>query len=326
MLMQFESPLLDDFILALFDLRVIKLLYPAALQANQMVVMMPFIQFKRGLARFEMMALQQTRLLKLGQHAIHRGQTNIHVVSQQVAIYILGSNMPCGSFLRQFVKQVKNFQARHSGLEATVFKVIRMRHVENQAQKRGNGKAGTGIYDIVFRLRWTPQSEKCQARPGHLCAIASPQTPDFPMKRFFSILPFLALCLALCSACSGVNQVTSYIKPYRIDVRQGNWVDQEMVSQLKPGQTRDQVRFILGSPLVSDMFHADRWDYIYRFQPGRGEAEQRRLIVYFQDEKLVRVGGDVVADDGRRVESKPVNQVIDVAGPNTAKQEKPKTE
>lgn len=142
------------------------------------------------------------------------------------------------------------------------------------------------------------------------------------MKRFFLLLP----CLVLCSACSGVNQVTSYIKPYRIDVRQGNWVDQEMVSQLKPGQTRDQVRFILGSPLVSDMFHADRWDYIYRLQPGRGEAEQRRLIVYFQDEKLVRVGGDVVADDGRRVESKPVNQVIDVAGPNMAKQEKPKTE
>jgi outer membrane protein assembly factor BamE len=142
------------------------------------------------------------------------------------------------------------------------------------------------------------------------------------MKRFFSILPFLALC----SACSGVNQVTSYIRPYRIDVRQGNWVDQEMVSQLKPGQTRDQVRFILGSPLVSDMFHADRWDYIYRFQPGRGEAEQRRLTVYFQDDKLVRVGGDVVADDGRRVASKPVNQVIDVAGPNAAKQEKPKKE
>jgi len=111
---------------------------------------------------------------------------------------------------------------------------------------------------------------------------------------------------------SGVNQVTSYIRPYRIDVRQGNWVDQEMVSQLKPGQTRDQVRFILGSPLVSDMFHADRWDYIYRFQPGRGEAEQRRLTVYFQDDKLVRVGGDVVADDGRRVESKPVKKMNEI--------------
>lgn len=142
------------------------------------------------------------------------------------------------------------------------------------------------------------------------------------MKRFFLALPFLALC----SACSGVDQVTSYVRPYRIDVRQGNWVNQEMVAQLKPGQTRDQVRFILGSPLVSDMFHADRWDYVYRFQPGRGEAEQRRLIVFFQDDKLVRVAGDVTADDGKPVEAKPANQVIDVAAPAAAKQEKPKTE
>lgn len=142
------------------------------------------------------------------------------------------------------------------------------------------------------------------------------------MKRFFLILPWLTLC----SACSGVNQVTSYITPYRIDVRQGNWVNQEMVSQLKPGQTRDQVRFILGSPLVADMFHADRWDYIYRFQPGHGEAEQRRLVVFFQDDKLVRVAGDVIAADGGPVETKPANRVIDVASPTAGKQETPKTE
>ena len=110
--MQFESALLDDFILALFDFRVIKLLYPAALQTNQMVVMMPFIQFKRGLARLEMMALQQTRLLKLGQHPVHRGQANIHVVSQQVAIHILGRDMPRGALPCQFVKQVENLPVK----------------------------------------------------------------------------------------------------------------------------------------------------------------------------------------------------------------------
>ncbi len=142
------------------------------------------------------------------------------------------------------------------------------------------------------------------------------------MKRFFLLLPFLALC----SACSSVEQVKSYVTPYRINVRQGNWVNQEMVSQLKPGQTRDQVRFILGSPLVADMFHADRWDYIYRLQPGHGEAEQRRLIIFFQDDKLVRVAGDVVADDGRPSEKKSTNQIIDVAAPAAATQEKSKAE
>ena len=108
------------------------------------------------------------------------------------------------------------------------------------------------------------------------------------MKRLLLLLPFLA-------ACSNTPQITSYLSPYRIDVRQGNFVTQEMVAQLKPGLTRDQVRFILGSPLLVDMFHSDRWDYVYRFQSGRGVTDQRKLTVFFQDNKLSRVEGDVVA-------------------------------
>lgn len=141
------------------------------------------------------------------------------------------------------------------------------------------------------------------------------------MKHFFYLLSVIAT-VVLCAACSSVNQSKSYITPYRIDVRQGNWVTQEMMSQLKPGQTREQVRFILGSPLVSDMFHADRWDYIYRLQPGRGEAEQRRIAVFFQDDKLVRVGGDVIADDGKKALPKAANQVIEVVAPTDTNQKK----
>ena len=132
------------------------------------------------------------------------------------------------------------------------------------------------------------------------------------MKRLLLLLPFLA-------ACSNTPQITSYLSPYRIDVRQGNFVTQEMVAQLKPGLTREQVRFILGSPLVADMFHVDRWDYVYRFQPGHGEAQQRRLVVFFQDNKLTRVAGDVVAEDGSKAEApKPAAQVIDIPAPAAA--------
>jgi outer membrane protein assembly factor BamE len=109
------------------------------------------------------------------------------------------------------------------------------------------------------------------------------------MKRILLLLPLLA-------ACSSGTHVANVLSPYRIDVRQGNMVTQDMVAQLKPGLTREQVRFILGSPLVADMFHADRWDYVYRFQPGYGQIQQRVLTVFFQDNKLVRVAGDVVAD------------------------------
>jgi outer membrane protein assembly factor BamE len=129
------------------------------------------------------------------------------------------------------------------------------------------------------------------------------------MKRFLLLLPFLA-------ACSGAPVITNVLTPYRIDVRQGNFVTQDMVAQLKPGLSREQVRFILGSPLVADMFHADRWDYVYRYQRGWQEAEQRIFTVFFQDNKLTRVAGDVVAEDGSGGPApKPAAQVIDIPGP-----------
>jgi outer membrane protein assembly factor BamE len=132
------------------------------------------------------------------------------------------------------------------------------------------------------------------------------------MKRFLLLLPFLA-------ACSNTPQITNYLTPYRIDVRQGNFVTQEMVANLKPGLTRDQVRFILGSPLVADMFHVDRWDYVYRFQSGDGEIQQRGLTVFFQDNKLTRVAGDVVAEDSAKGEApRPAAQVIEIRAPAAA--------
>lgn len=125
------------------------------------------------------------------------------------------------------------------------------------------------------------------------------------MKRILLLLPLLA-------ACSSANQVASVLSPYRIDVRQGNMVTQDMVAQLKPGLTREQVRFILGSPLVADMFHADRWDYVYRFQPGYGQSQQRVLTVYFQENKLVRVAGDVVAEMAGRTAEVPAPAVQEI--------------
>lgn len=95
----------------------------------------------------------------------------------------------------------------------------------------------------------------------------------------------------LLAACS----IDSLVSPYRIDVRQGNYVDQQMVSQLRKGMTRDQVRFVLGSPLVVDMFRDNRWDYVYRFTEGWGEPQTRTLSLFFVDDRLDSVEGDVVA-------------------------------
>ena len=84
------------------------------------------------------------------------------------------------------------------------------------------------------------------------------------------------------------------LMPYTMDIQQGNVITQEMLSKLKPGMTPAQVRFILGTPLVVDAFHKDRWDYVYRYSKGGTVQEQRRIVVVFQDEKLARIEGDVI--------------------------------
>ena len=85
------------------------------------------------------------------------------------------------------------------------------------------------------------------------------------------------------------------VKIYRIEIQQGNYITQEMVAQLKNGMTREQVRFVLGTPLVTDIFHADRWDYVFYRERSSGEFEQRRLAVFFDKEgRLARLDGDVI--------------------------------
>jgi outer membrane protein assembly factor BamE len=103
-----------------------------------------------------------------------------------------------------------------------------------------------------------------------------------------------ALVVAIISGCSSVPRI---INEYKIDVQQGNVLTQEMVSQLRPGLSKDQVRFVLGTPVLMDMFHANRWDYVYRLRKGNtSEVEMRKFSVFFDaNEKLVRVSGDVAA-------------------------------
>lgn len=146
--------------------------------------------------------------------------------------------------------------------------------------------------------------------------------------RFLRYLPAL-LPLAACSNVQ-MPDVASAITPYRIDIRQGNYITQDMVAQLKPGMSRDQVRFILGTPLVADIFHADRWDYIYSFKPGRGETQLRRFAVFFVDHKLARVAGDVVGAEPGEAEATASaaagarSRVIEIAPAAGAKKEESK--
>lgn len=111
------------------------------------------------------------------------------------------------------------------------------------------------------------------------------------------------VCLTSCLVCacgsmssvgsgisSGVSSITgwapTFLGPYRPDVHQGNIITKEMVEQLRLGMTREQVRFMLGTPLLTSEFHKDRWDYAYYLNPLKGEVQNRRLTVNFKDNKL----------------------------------------
>jgi len=85
-----------------------------------------------------------------------------------------------------------------------------------------------------------------------------------------------------------------FLRPYRADIQQGNFVSREMVAQLKEGMTQDQVRFVLGTPLLTDVFHNNRWDYPFRMKKGNGEVTTSRVTLTFVDNRLARIeGGDL---------------------------------
>ena len=88
-----------------------------------------------------------------------------------------------------------------------------------------------------------------------------------------------------------VQKVFWFFSPYRPTIQQGNFISEEMLAQLKVGMTRDQVRFILGTPLLADVFHADRWDYPFRLARGNGETTSSRVTVFFKDGKVERFDG-----------------------------------
>lgn len=109
----------------------------------------------------------------------------------------------------------------------------------------------------------------------------------------------LTCCLAVLAGCANAPKIPRFGLPtelpigYRLNVQQGNVLKQQMLAQLEPGMEKKKVLFLLGTPSIQDTFHKDRWDYVYTFQRGRETPKQRRVTLYFKDDKLERVDGDI---------------------------------
>jgi outer membrane protein assembly factor BamE len=152
-------------------------------------------------------------------------------------------------------------------------------------------------------------------------------SPDQGRNTFLPrrLLSWLTVGAALgLSACSSVSSklpsIDSLVSPYRIDIVQGNVVTREQAEALRPGMARDQVRDLLGSPLLTSVFHGDRWDYVFTFRREGIPTQSRRLTVFFKDSVLERFESDELPseaefvaslDSARKVGQPPALQATD---------------
>jgi outer membrane protein assembly factor BamE len=102
----------------------------------------------------------------------------------------------------------------------------------------------------------------------------------------------IAVCLRFAALLLAYLSLSGCV--YRIDIQQGNLLEQADIDQIQVGMTRSQVQFLLGTPMVADSFHRDRWDYAYYFRQGRSrEIERRWLVVHFDGDRVARVDRDL---------------------------------
>jgi outer membrane protein assembly factor BamE len=127
----------------------------------------------------------------------------------------------------------------------------------------------------------------------------------------FHLLALAVLGLAGCSGLDGTgSKIANTVAPYKMDVIQGNVVTREQVAVLKLGMPRAQVRDVLGSALLTSVFHADRWDYVFTLKRPGAESQARRVTVFFKDGALERIEADELPSEAEFVatlKSRPVS-------------------
>jgi len=297
-LLQVEAPLVRDLALALLDLGVDELLDMAAVHAHEVVVVRAFIELEDRSPGLEVPAHEQAGLLELGEDPVDRRQADLDPFLAERAIDVLGAEVAHAGFRRLALEDFQYAQAGRRGLEAAALEFGRTFVLEhgvqrspNRFRRRSRHLQTPGATPAVCDRRVTYHSgaPACEAHSPRFAHL-----PQIMRLRFFRLLAALG-ALAVASACTStptVHQLVNIVRPYRPDVQQGNVVTHDMVDQLRPGMTRDQVRFMLGTPMLRDVFHADRWDYPYILQRGTGERQMRKLVVFFADGRLSKYESD----------------------------------
>jgi len=114
--------------------------------------------------------------------------------------------------------------------------------------------------------------------------------------------PGLIAVVVLLAGCSAAQGLT--LRPYRMNIQQGNYLEAEDVDQIEVGMTQSQVRFLIGTPMVADPFNQARWDYVFFFKVGRTREEiSSRLTIWFEDERVARIDRPDSLDAGKAVQT-----------------------
>lgn len=268
---------LRDLLLAFLDRIVDELLDPATLLADDMVVMVTTIEFEHRLAAFEVVLLRQAGADELSQHTVDRGQADFLASLQQGLVDVFGGHMPRVARL----ENLEDLNPRQRDLEASLANLLVL-HAHLQAMYSPPG------------IRY------------HFGGRRDTIDPQTHMRKLLIFIPLAATmagagCSTVGDGLRSLNSVTEVIPNaldaaplvYRPEIQQGNIVTQEQVNQLKPGMSKRQVRFLLGSPMLTDVFHNDRWDYAYTFGKGSKPTESKRVTVYFEGDRLTRIAGDL---------------------------------
>jgi outer membrane protein assembly factor BamE len=114
----------------------------------------------------------------------------------------------------------------------------------------------------------------------------------------FALYALLALSVAGCSLV------------YRLPTRQGNIIEQKQLELLRTGQTRDQVKFLLGTPLATSPFRTDRWEYLGYYKDPRGNVTSRTVTLYFEEEKLARIEGLAIKGKSKPLDGPEIDRIV----------------
>lgn len=136
------------------------------------------------------------------------------------------------------------------------------------------------------------------------------------MRKLLILLAILSLFVA--SGCARKEKDDAYRSPmladlpfvYKMTVQQGNIITEEMVDQLELGMSRSQVRYLLGTPLLTDMFHTDRWDYTYTIRRGHEPMQTKRLTLFFEEDSLARIDGAMQPNPSRAIAAEDERELV----------------